>query len=454
MSDDPFADLPETDRTVIRPRPGGRTGGAARPSAGVAEAAARAGTDTAPRGLAKDLPLVGINPLVKAASPLLAAVVRLRGRLQHPDPEGLRRSIAEAVRQFEQRALQTGLDTKSLRAARYALCATIDDLVLSTPWGSHSGWTTQSLTSTFHNEVSGGERFFDILEQMERELGRHAEVVELMFLCLSLGFEGRYRVLPRGASTLAEFRDNLFRTLRQRRPEYERELSPHWRGVGAGYAGLKQRIPLWVVGVGALSLAALIYLGFNLLLGAASETTFARLAGLPPTGPVAIARAAAVPPPPPPPPAPASSSASRLHTFLAPEIAQGLVEVFEDGQAITIRIANRNMFGSGAATLSSGYGPLLDRIGTALQAEPGQVLVVGHTDNQPIRTPRFPSNWQLSTARAETVAQTVAAKLSEPGRVRAEGHADNDPVAPNTTPEGRQRNRRTDIILIKPPAPP
>ena len=127
-----------------------------------------------PAGLGDTLPLVGVNPLVKAAAPLLAAAVRLRGRLNHPDPDGLRRSIAEAVRQFEQRALGTGLDTKSLRAARYALCATIDDLVLSTPWGSHSAWTAQSLTSLFHNEVSGGERFFDILEQMEKELGATA----------------------------------------------------------------------------------------------------------------------------------------------------------------------------------------------------------------------------------------------------------------------------------------
>ena len=126
--------------------------------------------------------------------------------------------MASAVREFEQRALQTGMDTRSLRAARYALCATIDDLVLSTPWGSHSAWTSQSLTSMFHNEVSGGERFFDILEGMEREMGRHGDVVELMYLCLSLGFEGRYRVLPRGAATLAEFRDGVFRTLRTATP--------------------------------------------------------------------------------------------------------------------------------------------------------------------------------------------------------------------------------------------
>ena len=197
MSDDPFADLPgDADRTVIRPRPGGR-GRAPSPSA-----APDSPPDAIPRGLDDRLPLIGLNPLLRAAAPLLAAIQRLRGQAHHPNPDALRRALTEGVREFEQRALQTGLDSRSLRAARYALCATIDDLVLSTPWGSHSAWTTQSLTSLFHNEVSGGERFFDILDQMEREIGKHGDVVELMFVCLCLGFEGRYRVLPRGSASL------------------------------------------------------------------------------------------------------------------------------------------------------------------------------------------------------------------------------------------------------------
>ena len=448
MSDDPFADLPgaaipDSDRTIIRPRPGGR-------------APADPSPTPAFRGLDDRLPLVGLNPILRAAAPLLAAIQRLRGQANHPDPDGLRRALTEGVRDFEQRALQTGLDTRSLRAARYALCATIDDLVLSTPWGSHSAWTTQSLTSLFHNEVSGGERFFDILDQMEREIGRHGDVVELMFVCLCLGFEGRYRILPRGSADLAELRDNVFRRIRQRRPDYERELSPHWRGVGAAYAGLRDRIPNWVIGVGTLAIALLLYFIINLLLANRSDQAFARLAGLPPSGPPTIIRAASAPPPPVPAPAPSapSGTASKLRTFLAPEIKQGLVQVLEDPQTITVRIANRNMFASGEASLNSTYLPLLDRIGAALQEEPGRVLVVGHTDNQPIRTPRFPSNWQLSTARADTVARVITAKLSDASRLKAEGRADTDPLSPNTTPEGRQQNRRTDIVIIKPPAAP
>ena len=82
--------------------------------------------------------------------------------------------------------------------------------------------------------MTGGERFFEILEQMQQDLGHHAEVVELMYLCTSLGFEGRYRVMPRGVAALTELRDGVYRTIRKRRGDFERELSPHWRGITAG----------------------------------------------------------------------------------------------------------------------------------------------------------------------------------------------------------------------------
>jgi type VI secretion system protein ImpK len=157
-------------------------------------------------------------------------------------------------------------------------------------------------------------------------------------------------------------------------------------------------------------------------------------------------------PPPPPPPAPAavaSKLSATLRQFLAPEIKAGLVAVLEDAQSITVRLTNRNMFASGAATLSSGYDGVLARIGTALQDEQGPVTVNGYTDNQPIHTARFPSNFELSQARADAVAQMIAAKLSDPKRVHAVGRADVDPLAPNTTPDGRQQNRRTEIVLTR-----
>ena len=163
MSDDPFSEPQDVEATVVRPQPGGKP------------AAAPAGAPPKAAGAVLALPAVGRSPLLAAAAPLLATAIRIGERGSRPDPDQLRRSMVDAVREFESRALATGLDTRTLRAARYALCATIDDLVLSTPWGSHSTWTGQSLTSTFHNEVFGGERFFEILEQMQHDLGRNSD---------------------------------------------------------------------------------------------------------------------------------------------------------------------------------------------------------------------------------------------------------------------------------------
>jgi type VI secretion system protein ImpK len=444
MPSDPFAEPGDGDGTIIRPRP---SGAAADPG----QRAEPAPTRTA---ATRPVPKVGINPLVAAASPVLAAAIRLTsGRGQPPDPERLRAAMVRAIRGFETEALATGLDTRSLRAARYALCATIDDMVLSTPWGSSSSWVQQSLTSVFHNEVIGGDRFFDILEQMQQDLGRHSPVVELMYLCTSLGFEGRYRVMPRGVAALTELRDGVYRTIRQRRGEWERDLSPHWRGVAAGMRSLANRVPLWAIGLGTLVLALLMYVWFTFLLAGMSDDAFAELNGIPPKEPMQVHRAAVQGPRPaaPAPPAPATRTTygNRLRQFLEPEIRAGLVQVFEDAQTVTVRLTNRNMFGSGEATLGAAYTPLLGRIGEALQDEPGAVLVNGYTDNQKIRTARFPSNYELSQARADAVSAILRAKLTDPKRVVAKGRGDSDPVASNATPDGRQQNRRTDIVLVR-----
>lgn len=451
MSDDPFAEPSDSERTIIRPRP---SGAAAR-----APAPAQAAPERDDRPMVK----TGTNQLVAAASPVLAAAVRIaadRGRA--PDIDRLRRAMVAAMRRFEKEALATGMDTRALRAARYALCATVDDMVLSTPWGANSGWAQQTMTSIFHNEVSGGERFFDILEQMQQDLGNNEPVVELMYLCLSLGMIGKYRVMPRGVAALTELREGVYRTIRQRRGDFERELSPHWKGVDAGARPLARRIPMWVLGLGTLTVACIMYIAFTFLLASVSEVAFAELFSLPPRGPIVVPRAplpplAAAAPAPAAAAAPtpaaravvAGSLAGKLRQFLAPEIRQGLVAVLQDAQTTTVRLTAPNMFGSGNSALNSSYLALIGRVGEALNDEPGAIQVNGYTDDQPIHTARFPSNFELSQARAEAVADIVRPKLKDPKRIKAQGKAQADPIGDNKTAEGRQQNRRTEIVLVR-----
>jgi type VI secretion system protein ImpK len=105
------------------------------------------------------------------------------------------------------------------------------------------------------------------------------------------------------------------------------------------------------------------------------------------------------------------------------------------------------LFHSGSARLDAALHPVILRIGSALDKIPGTIVITGHTDDVPIRTARFPSNWELSTERARSVVALMASKLREPGRLRAEGVADSEPVAPNDNAANRAKNRRVAILL-------
>jgi type VI secretion system protein ImpK len=116
---------------------------------------------------------------------------------------------------------------------------------------------------------------------------------------------------------------------------------------------------------------------------------------------------------------------------------------------VTVRIKGRGMFASGSATVEPRFVPMLQRIGEGLRIEPGRVMVIGHSDNQPIRTVRFPSNFHLSAARAEAAAAIISAATGDPGRFTVEGRADAEPIADNRTPEGREENRRIEVVLLR-----
>ena len=105
------------------------------------------------------------------------------------------------------------------------------------------------------------------------------------------------------------------------------------------------------------------------------------------------------------------------------------------------------MFPSGSATVQPAFTALLERIGAALKIESGTVQVLGHSDNQPIRTVQFPSNFHLSAARAEAARTIILRTLGEPARIKSEGRADAEPVADNATAQGRDENRRIEVVL-------
>ena len=431
--DGPFnTSAPANERTQFMPRPGGR----GPQPAGPVEPAPPLSVPAAPLpiGQAK-----GLNPLEAAAGPLLAMLTRLRSTIAHPAPASLRAQLLGYLRQFEERAEAAGVVRNEVLLARYALCTALDEAVLSTPWGSESEWGKQSLLITVHNEAWGGEKVFQLLEHCLQSPRERLYLLELLYLCMCLGFEGRYRVMNDGRSQLEVLRERTSGAIRSARGEFERELSPHWRGLALVRDRLSQFMPPWVGLAIGLALLLVLLVGLRLKLAADAEPVFKNIHALGEIPVQAITPAVIQP---------KVVERPRLAGFLVEDIKANRVAVEDAVDRSVVTIRGDEIFSSGSASIVDDFQPLMLRIADAIRKVKGQVRVTGHSDNRPIATLRFPSNWALSQARAEQVLQILAAKTGQPERFSAEGRSDTEPVASNATAEGRAKNRRVEITVL------
>lgn len=423
------------NRTVIIPVPGGQA-----PLADQAPSA-NGQSDVNWSGLFDDpekFTSSGLNRLESAAFKLLSLVPAIRKSQTNPSPALLRQQIIEEIEAYEAAARRAGIDARTVMIGRYILCTVLDEAVLNTPWGGQSDWQSDSLLSLFHKETWGGENFFVMLENLEKDPAGNIDLLELMYVCLSLGFEGRYALEEDRAGKLIQIRARLYRLISTQRAEPARYLSAHWQAEDVGHHGLRRFVPLWVFlsvlgGVLALLLFALLY-----FVNQSSNPPYHQLSGLANETVTTLDRPRIID----------VSALQTLRTFLKEEIDQGLVVVEERNGNVRIIMQGDLFFRSGSAQLNSRYDQLVTRVAQALLEVEGSVLVEGHSDNQPISTLQFPSNWHLSKARAEAVAGALRDYTREFERFRAEGKADSQPVADNSTRAGRAQNRRVEIVLL------
>jgi type VI secretion system protein ImpK len=150
-------------------------------------------------------------------------------------------------------------------------------------------------------------------------------------------------------------------------------------------------------------------------------------------------------------PAPAVPVAGpTLKQLLAPEEAANALRVDEDGGRTVITFRGSDLFRSGSAAVEGSYEGTLDRVAAALNQVPGRVMVVGHTDDQPIRSLRFPDNYELSRERAVSVATILRKTMENPARLTWRGVGSSEPkYRPESAPENRARNRRVEIIHLR-----
>lgn len=217
------------------------------------------------------------NPLLAAGAGLLERISLLANQTEsQQEVMPYRDACVQQLQAFEQQLLHQDVNEEARFYARYVFCTVIDELVTKTPWASGI-WSKQSLLSQFHGETGGGERYFQLLEYLQQSPAKNLHLLELMYVCLGLGFEGKYRVDPRGFAQLEALRDNLFHLIRMQKGEPERDLSPHWQRVTQRRNPLSRYLPLWVVVavVGVLMLGT--FSGFSYLLNERSSVLLSQL---------------------------------------------------------------------------------------------------------------------------------------------------------------------------------
>jgi type VI secretion system protein ImpK len=466
--DPPSGPFGRGDRTVIRPNPGARrpvapatpasqpTAAPPTPQVSYPGATPTGSTEewistpSAPKPVEQiqrgpdlrldELAAPNENPIMRAAGPLLLLLGRLRVALLRAPFASLMEQVADAVVFFEKEIRSAGIPEQQANTAKYILCATADDIVQNIPTEDRHVWTQYSMLSRFFGERIGGVRFFEELEKALRDPLVNYPLLELQHTCLALGFQGVHRSAPNGPGSLQQIQRNLYETLRRIRPKVIHDLSPRWQGQSLAGRASRLRVPLWAVAsiVGALLVA--LYVTLLALLSGRSEAVAGTIAILHPTDKIEIARRVIAPPPPPP---PVAAQLPRIKRELADEC----ITVTQSANMIVIRLCDLALFESGKAEVREAFKPAAARIAKLLDQEKGFIKVVGHTDSEPIKSVRFPTNWHLSVERAKAVGALLKKGLAQPDRVQIDGKGSEVPVASNATPDGKSKNRRVEILI-------
>jgi type VI secretion system protein ImpK len=413
--------------------------------------------------------------VIDLVAPLLSMTTKLQSAGTHPNLEEFKSYAVDQIRYFQ--SINFGLGANGIAPdhavvgyASYGLCALIDEMVLNTPWGQQSSWPTESLLVMFHQQTWGGELFFTNLDEMQKQPGNTLPVLSLYYASLELGFSGKYREMPTGANDLRDIKSNLFNVIRHHQMPMDTALSPAWQGITDERSGIIKYVPFWVILLVSFSVGLAVYLGFSWSISDKSYWVNKQLVQFSMMDSLEVV--------------PANISAlgggrvanavvydvedtigqvvnepdlvqievdyyTLLSELLSLEISQNKVVIEDDDDATLIKFTGTNLFKSASHRLSGEFNQIVKKVGAFLASHQIQIKVTGHTDSRPMRSATYSDNTKLSEARAQSVKQIMVQDGANGAKIKAIGMADFDNIATNDTAQGRAKNRRVEIVLIK-----
>tara|TARA_R110002153_G_scaffold124543_3_gene270920 strand:- start:20537 stop:21847 length:1311 start_codon:yes stop_codon:yes gene_type:complete len=430
--------MQDEDRTMIIPNPGGRRKSANtqtfRPSSPELTQPARPPDQV---NLNASAQFDGENIILSCASDLIILASHIRSLEPSNSIEQLRRDIEALITKFDQQLSQFNLSKEVSLTARYLICCLLDELVLSTPWGSDSVWSNQTLLSKYHKETSGGEKFFLIVNKLLEQPQRNIDLIELCYVCLSSGFGGKYRLSKQGESELLEISQRLYTPIEQIRP-ISRDLSPAWQGVGDTKTGFVKQFPLPVFFLILGFILIAVYIAFLSSLKAKIEPLYQKIESIgweqsvPQAANVQASRIDI------------NTVATSLKSVLRTYIDDRIVSVDVRNDQLIIRFISTSLFKSGSSIINEDSLPDVNILVNAIKDYADRVLVVGHTDS----TGKPDSNWVISRKRAEAIANWLTKSNQQLSNTMTRGVADTQPLVSDDSDYNRSINRRVELTLI------
>jgi type VI secretion system protein ImpK len=360
--------------------------------------------------------------LLWQADPILVLVTQLRATSIVADVARLRTRIVSMLQEFQQRASAAGIEPTRVSQAMEVLCALVDHVVASLPWGSDPAW--RALGKSGPSARRPTERVLDVARVAASDRG----MSELICIAVGLGFDVR----SRGQD--ADAIEQMMAELTKAHARGARALSPQSPSSTAKRSAWTSWLPLWVSGCVIAALLAVLFFAMVMSLGAKSDQLYARVAALS-TAPASPQR-------------PQAAATPRLAAPLAQQIAERELFVRDEIDRSVIVISESKLFDAGSATLGFQSADVLRPIAAVLQRTPGRIQVIGHTEAAVARSARYPSDWEFSVDRARVVQNALRQLGIESSRLTHDGRANVEPLAADDAARAVSGNGRVEILLL------
>jgi len=195
--------------------------------------------------------------LVEIFSDAFMLILQLRASQEYGDPEMLRQRILHMLEKAEHQARMRNINPEDIQIAKFALVAFIDETIITSDWSQKQMWLANPLQLQLYNRFDAGEEFFQKLEEMRSRFKINIQVLEVIYLCLVLGFKGKYAIMEQ--EKLKFLIDELLQDLTEFMDQSVKILSPNGKRKEEIRQVIKTVIPIWTIGIGATALGMLFY---------------------------------------------------------------------------------------------------------------------------------------------------------------------------------------------------